>query len=80
MAQEKPSAVILSLPENDSVLTISNNVKEVDELPSSNPDKMTRLEKLQARMAPLLLYVVSTAQFLDVGKQLFFPPLALCSH
>lgn len=82
MAQDKPSTVILSLPENNSVLTIGNNVKEVVELPSSKSDKMTPLEKLRSRMAPLLLYVVSTAQFLDVGKKLFFAsfPLFTCSQ
>jgi len=68
MAHSKPSTVVLSLPDNESTTTIANTIKEVVLPSTSETDKTNTLDKLRTKMTPLLLYVVSTAQFLDVGK------------
>jgi len=81
---DKHAAVVVPLSEeSNATLSSDNNVldnmkQEVD-IPESvisngtdrsiyDPSPISKLEKVRTRMTPLLLYVVSTAQFLDIGK------------
>ncbi|GJJ76933.1 hypothetical protein EMPS_09292 [Entomortierella parvispora] len=66
MSQPKPSTVVLSFSENESTTTIANTITDVVPPSSATADKATTLDKLRTNLTPLLLYVVSTAQFLDV--------------
>ena len=50
-------------------LNLTKPVDDLTQLPTVKNE--TLIDKLRRYMTPLLLYVVSIAQFLDIGKLLF---------
>lgn len=71
MTDKSTVAVVPLSKESNPTPSSDNNVKQEDISDKSihDPSPVSKLDKMRARMTPLLLYVVSTAQFLDIGKQ-----------
>ena len=69
MAQnvQEPAVPTTTLQIADKTNETSNNT--MSDVPTK---ELVGMERLRLKLKPLLLYVVSTAQFLDIGKRSFY--------